>query len=240
VVKNVTGYDLPKLIAGSFGTLVALTEVTIKVVPAPETSCSVVAAGLDVAAASRMMTLALGSTAEPSGAAYLPESSQTVFRLEGSQSSVAYRCQVLTDLLRCESRVLASDASRSLWRSIRDLAHFRGETDRVLWLLSTPPAQSALVIARLSACFPDLRYSLDWGGGRIWLSHSVTGHSRAVSDVHSSLAEGGHATLLRAPKVLRQGDHVFMPEVPLPVLQRVRAAFDPLRIFNRGRLHSEM
>lgn len=240
VVKNVTGYDLPKLIAGSFGTLVALTEVTIKVVPAPETSCSVIAAGLDVAAANRLMTMALASTADPSAAAFLPNPSQTIFRLEGSESSVAYRCQVLKDLLRCEVRFLDSDASRVLWQSIRDLAHFQGETDRVLWLLSVPPAHSARVIARLEACFSDLRYSLDWGGGRIWLSHSVTDIGRAVRDIHSSLVEGGHATLLRAPAECRRGDHVFLPDVPLPVLQRVRAAFDPLRIFNRGRLHSEM
>lgn len=240
VVKNVTGYDLPKLIAGSFGTLVALTEVTIKVMPAPETSCSVIVTGLEVAAANQMMIGALGSTAEPSGAAFLSNSSQMIFRLEGSESSVAYRCRVLKDLLRCEVQVLDAALSESLWKSVRDLEHFNGQQDRILWLLSVPPSSFSRVVARLMAGFSDLAFSADWGGGRIWLSHSVTDISKAVRDVHSSLVEGGHATLLRGPADWRQGDHVFTPEVPLPVLQRVRAAFDPLRIFNRGRLHPEI
>lgn len=241
VVKNVTGYDLPKLIAGSFGTLVAMTEITIKVVPAPETSCSVIVEDVDVPTASQMMVAALGSTADPSGAAYLPHLSQVIFRLEGSAPSVAYRRQVLTDLLRRDVAVLAAEASVARWAGVRDLSDLRaGSEGRVVWLLSLPMTDFPRIFLRLSQHFNDLVYTSDWGGGRLWLAHGVTDMERAVRAIHSSLSQGGHATLLRAPDAWRQGDGVFAPDVPIALLQKVRGAFDPQRLFNRGRLHPDL
>ena len=240
VVKNVTGYDLPKLIAGSFGTLVAMTEITIKVVPAPETSCSVIVDALSPPAASQMMTAALGSTADPSAAAYLPSALQAIFRLEGSTSSVAYRCEVLTNLLRAPVRVLPAADSRDLWQSVRDLQSFRDNTSQILWLLSAPPAAFPGDIDALTRGLPDCSYLVDWGGGRIWLAHAVTDMGEAVRAIQRYLGQGGHATLIRAPEDWRQSDRVFAPDVPVALLQKVRAAFDPQRLFNRGRLHSDL
>src|SRR5207253_9026112 len=106
VVKNVTGYDLSKLMAGSYGTLAALEEVTVKVLPRPETVATVLFAGVAPEAASRLMGAALGSPHEVSGAAYLPPGtamplalplrpSTVALRIEGPAPSVAFRRDAL-------------------------------------------------------------------------------------------------------------------------------------------------
>lgn len=255
VVKNVTGYDLPKLMAGSFGTLALLAEVTIKVLPAPETSLSVVVPGLDVMSANDAMTLALGSTADPSGAAYLPESelahlgldgkwlpekSATIFRLEGAEASVAYRSELLQRMLGGAATVLASDQSLLLWQALNTLSMFTGDAERAVWLLSVPPAMGAATIATLQGSILDLRYALDWGGGRIWLSVGITSPDASAATIRAAMNAGGHASLIKAPAANRADNHVYSTDVPIDLLRRVRAAFDPKRLFNRGRLHSEL
>ncbi len=240
VVKNVTGYDLPKLMAGSFGTLIALTEVTLKVVPAPETQAGLVLENVEISRADRLMQAALGSTAEPSGAAYLPASATLSFRLEGSGSSVQYRMDVL-QALAGEGRVLGADANAVHWQNLRKINHVIAPKPPVLWSLSVPPAGFSDGFERLLAALPGANALVDWGGGRIWLAHFLTDMAAAVSAVHSYLdGRSGHATLLLAPDDWRRDAHVFTPEVPLPILKRLRAAFDPGFIFNRGRLHPEL
>ena len=250
VVKNVTGYDLPKLMAGSFGTLGLMTEVTLKVVPAPETSLSLVFPGLDVAVANQAMVVALGSTAEPSGAVFLPAdmtagfavprgSSATILRLEGAAASVAYRRDELRCMFKHDAVELAHDASVALWQKLGRLEMLTAEAARAIWLLSVPPANGAAAIGALQKSLPDLRYFLDWGGGRIWLSFASDASDAGASHVRAALTQG-HASLVRAPEAQRRGDHVFSPEAPIELLRRVRIAFDPKRLFNRGRLHSEL
>ena len=251
VVKNVTGYDLPKLMAGSFGTLGLMTEVTLKVVPAPETSLSLVFPGLDVAVANQVMVAALGSTAEPSGAVFLPADmtagiaafqaqSATILRLEGAAASVAYRRDVLRAMFKQDAIELAHDASVKLWQKFGRLEMLAAEQARAIWLLSVPPASGAAVINALLKSLPDIRYFMDWGGGRIWLSLACDAEDAGASLVRAALTEGGHASLIRAQDAQRRGDHVFSPEAPIELLRRVRIAFDPKRLFNRGRLHSEL
>ncbi|WP_374372099.1 FAD-binding protein [Dongia sp.] len=257
VVKNVTGYDLPKLMAGSFGTLAALTEVTLKVLPAPETSLSLIFPDLDIVAANQAMIAALGSTADPSGAAFLPSAavaaigflatqlggrSAMILRLEGSAASVGYRRHVLSEILGSEVTVVDNVASIELWQAINALAPFAGDRDRAIWLISVPPAAAADVVRRLELVLSAIQYFVDWGGGRIWLSlptmpENKDAHAGAI---RSALKEGGHASLIRAPAACRAGDHVFSAEVPIDLLRRVRIAFDPKRVLNRGRLHSEL
>jgi glycolate oxidase FAD binding subunit len=250
VVKNVTGYDVPKLLAGSFGTLAVMTEVTIKVLPAPESSLSLVVPDLDVAAANQVMTAALGSTADPAGAIYLPRGiageivdmggqSATILRLEGSLPSIQYRRQVLAAQLDRAAYELDHAASTDFWRKMGTLLPFTAG-DQVVWLLSVPPATGSAVIARLGAALPDLRYAMDWGGGRLWLSFAATEKDAHGAVIRAALTEGGHATLIRAPAEMRSDGSLFSPDVPVDLLRRVRAAFDPLRLFNRGRLHPEL
>ena len=239
VVKNVTGYDLPKLIAGSFGTLVAMTEVTLKVVPAPEATAALTLDNLSVAEAQRSMILALGSTTEPTGAVYQPSAARLIFRLEGSAPSVAYRLNALSDLVGTGT-VHEGVQAVEVWQNLRHLTHLIAYRLPILWSLSIPPADFGAGFEALLNGLPGATTQVDWGGGRIWLAHQLTDMADAARTVHRYLGGRGHATLLLAPDDWRRSGALFTPEVPIPLLQKIRAAFDPGFIFNRGRLHPDL
>jgi glycolate oxidase FAD binding subunit len=247
VVKNVTGYDLCKLLAGSWGTLAVLTEVTFKVLPAPELGRTLIFRGLAAAEANAAMTAALATTAEVSGAAFLPAppagllpggtASATLLRLEGVAPSVEARTRILVDALagQGEPALLDGPASAALWAAVRDAAPLAGG-DRVLWRLSLPPAAGAAVAGRLVGEGGD--YLLDWGGGLLWLALPPSADADAER-VHRAAAEaGGHAMLVRASEAVRAAVPLFPPQPPaLAALEaRVKESFDPRRIFNPGRL----
>jgi glycolate oxidase FAD binding subunit len=254
VMKNVTGYDLPKLLAGSHGTLAALAEVTLRVHPAPDETLTLALAGLDVDRAGQAMAVALGCAHEVSGAAYLPAqftqlsaverlagASATLFRLEGIGASVAYRTQALEDLLRgMQVPVvrLEADVSARLWREVRDLEFLQSERDVVIWRLAVPPALGAQVAQRIQRQLSSARFYLDWGGGLVWVAAPTAPDAHAAAMRRAVHETGGHATLMRAPDDLRRLVSVFQPEAgPLAALsERVRAGFDPLGIHNPGRM----
>ncbi len=136
VVKNVTGYDLPKLLTGSYGTLAVLTEITLKVLPAPETTRTLLIEGLTTPAAVATMTAVLQTAAETSGACHLPVGIEvsskpagtpvTAFRLEGVPPSVDFRLNRLRELVASKGplRVLDHDDSLVFWRDLRDARPF--------------------------------------------------------------------------------------------------------------------
>jgi glycolate oxidase FAD binding subunit len=257
VVKNVTGYDLCKLMAGSWGTLAALTEVTIKTLPKAETEATVVVLGLDAAAASRALAAAMNSPCDVSGAAHLPAALATRFpmgeaigggraitamRLEGVGPSVAHRQDALMALLGPSGKAgLCADlASRGLWRAIRDvvpLAASRVGADRPLWRISTAPAKGAELVQRLDALTTaDVMY--DWAGGLLWVSFS-TGDDAGPALMRGAVAAcGGHATLIRAPVPVRAAADVFPPQdTALAALtKRLKESFDPKGVLNPGRM----
>ncbi len=144
VVKNVTGYDLPKLMAGSHGTLVALTSVTLKVLPKPEVETTLLVADRSPEDAVRTMSVALQSSLEVSSAAYVPKSG-TYLRVEGIAASVAFRVEKL-----CEMFPGAVDAERSPWASIRDIKGLQGD---VLWRVSLPPSEAPTFLADIAEDF---------------------------------------------------------------------------------------
>ncbi len=234
VVKNVTGYDLMKLIAGSWGTLAVLTQVTIKVLPAPRTETTLLLFGLPDVRASEAMTAALNGPFEVSGAAHLPsfvararplkaEMAVTAMRLEGFEASVAARAESLAAALKGFGRIELLDAahSREFWGQVREVEAF-AEDPRPLWRLSLPPAQGWRGPHGLPG---DALY--DWGGGLVWLAtEEPPAKVRAVAR-----ELGGHALGLR-------GHEAFTPrEGALGALQaRVKAAFDPLGVLNPGRM----
>ncbi|MBL8553651.1 MAG: FAD-binding protein [Phenylobacterium sp.] len=234
VVKNVTGYDLMKLIAGSWGTLAVLTQATIKVLPAPRTETTLLLFGLPDVRASEVMTTALNGPYEVSGAAHLPsfaararplkaEMPVTALRLEGFEASVAARAEALYGVLRSFGRIdeLSAAHSGDFWAQIREVEAFAGDP-RPLWRLSLPPASGWKGPHGLPG---DALY--DWGGGQAWLLSDEP--ATKVRGVVRGL--GGHALRLR-------GGEAFGPRTgALGELEaRVKAAFDPLGVLNPGRM----
>ncbi len=223
VMKNVTGYDLVKLLAGSFGTLGVLTEVAFKVLPAPGAAATLVLTGLDDAAALGAMTRALGSPYEVSGAAHWPGAG-TFLRVEGFAESVAYRAGRLQAMLGGEVEDGVT-ATTTRWAAIRDVAPFHGQTGDV-WRLSVKPSDAPGIAARAGG-----RALYDWGGGLVWLL------LEPGTDLRARLGEfSGHATLVRADRDVRARLGTFQPE-PAPVAAiaaGLRARFDPRAVLNPG------
>ena len=256
VVKNVTGFDLSKLIAGSFGTLAVMTEVTFKVLPAPEKTRTVLVLGLSDQDAMKAMAKALGSSHEVSGAAHLPEAaakgskvshvagtgrSVTAFRVEGPGPSVEHRFRALTALLGGGASVeeLHSENSALLWREICDVRLLDGDggNGRQVWRLSVPPMNGAGVAEQLTAG-TGASVFYDWGGGLIWLTMDATpdaGHETVRRAVE---AAGGHATLVRAGADVRNRVPVFEPQTGAlrEITARIKEGFDPKGILNPGRM----
>jgi glycolate oxidase FAD binding subunit len=255
VVKNVTGYDLCKLLAGSWGTLAAMTDVTIKTLPKAETEETILVLDLDEATASKVTAAAMGSYGDVSAAAHLPEvvanriaalagvgTAATAFRLEGFAPSVAQRKAVLEKLLSPFGALgtLPEEQSRSLWRAIRDVAPFAASGPsgkRDIWRLSTAPTHGAEVGRALREKL-DAEVLYDWACGLIWAALPAADDANAAAVRAFVAATGGHATLIRAPAAVRAAVDVFTPEPgPLAALtDRVRKGFDPQRVLNAGRM----
>jgi glycolate oxidase FAD binding subunit len=257
VVKNVTGYDLCKLLAGSWGTLAVMTEVTLKVMPRPESERTLVLRGLDDVTANRAMTAALGSPFDVSGAAHVPNAALraspgaldglgaqpvTLLRLEGIAASVADRAASLTRLLAKFGTAEAVDdaASAAIWGAVRDVRPFAaGGTLGAwpVWRIVCPPASGGALGQQL-AREGGGEVIYDWGGGLIWLALPPKPDAQAALVRARVDAAGGHATLLRASEEVRRVTDVFQPQpAGLAALgERVRHSFDPKHILNRGRM----
>jgi glycolate oxidase FAD binding subunit len=258
VVKNVTGYDLCKLLAGSWGTVAVMTEVTLKVMPKPESERTLVLRSLDDLAANRAMTKALGSPFDVSGAAHVPASSLrgevqgldqlgspreavTLLRLEGIAASVLHRAKALAETLKAFGtiEIVEDAASAMVWSSICDALPFAASGPLgswPIWRIVCPPASGGALgqqLARESG--GEVIY--DWGGGLIWAALPPASDAQAaLVRRHVDLASG-HAMLLRASEEVRREVDVFHPqgEGVSALAERVRKSFDPKAVLNRGR-----
>ncbi|MFS8036171.1 glycolate oxidase subunit GlcE [Xanthobacter sp. AM11] len=254
VVKNVTGYDLPRLMAGAFGTLAVLTEVTLKVLPRPpmEETLFVPVATPDAAAAA--LSTAMGSSCEVSGAAYLPAGvagrlpglsgapSGVALRLEGVEPSVHARRAMLGAVLAPfgAAQGMETAASRALWQAVRDVIPFCGAGEQAVWRISTAPTAGPALAARLCAELGAQAYC-DWAGGLVWLR--LPGEAAHGEAVRAALAPlGGHATLIRASAAERARTEVFQPldGALAALMKRVKESFDPGLVLNPGRMHAGM
>jgi glycolate oxidase FAD binding subunit len=255
VVKNVTGYDICKLLAGSWGTLAVMTDVTIKTLPRAETEVSVLVLNLDDTAARKAMSAATGSYADVSAAAHVPtiaaaripeiaaaKAPATIFRVEGVAPSVVDRKGVLEKLLAPFGALGALDEtqSRALWRAVRDMKPFAANGPsglHDLWRISTSPT-AAPALGRALAEQADAELLYDWAGGLIWAALPASNDAHGPQVRAAVLAAGGHATLIRAPAAVRAAVEVFTPEpAALAALSaRVRRSFDPHGVLNAGRM----
>ncbi len=255
VVKNVTGYDLCKLLAGSWGTLAAMTDVTIKTLPRPETEATVIVVGLDAARAMQAMAAAMGSSCDVSGAAHVDADvaarvgddvavgrDVTVLRIEGVAPSVAHRTDALMNVLRPFGALntLGEAQSRALWEAIRDVVPFAAggpAGKRIVWRLSVAPTKGAAA-AQLIAQRADAEFLYDWAGGLVWAALAPTDDVGAAA-VHGAISScGGHATLIRAPAALRASVAAFEAHTGglAALTRRVKDAFDPRGVLGPGRM----
>ncbi len=257
VVKNVTGYDMCKLQAGAYGTLSVLTELSLRVLPRPETSCSLLLAGLDDHAAIETLVSALNSEHEVSSAAHLPATvaarssvpevaeavggagaSVTVLRLEGPQPSIEYRASALERVLGAARRLPAA-ASDALWAEVGAVHTLLG--GGIVWRVCPTPSTAARLLHRVRDALPGTEAFYDWGGGLLWLGlePEPAGADGGASRIRGALREvGGHSTLVRAPDAMRASVAVFQPSAGTldALARRVKDSFDPKRILNPGRM----
>jgi glycolate oxidase FAD binding subunit len=260
VVKNVTGYDMCKLLAGSWGTLAVMTEVTLKVMPRAESETTLVLSGLAEADAGRAMTAALGSPCDVSGAAHIPASAlrglggrlgaldgraATLLRVEGIAVSVASRADVLATTLSAFGAIERVEGveSAALWRAVRDVEPMAltGPLGAwAVWRIVCPPVAGCGLARELAGtCGGDAL--IDWGGGLVWLAVPPAPDAFASLVRGAAGAAGGHAMLFRAEETLRRQVPVFEP-LPsgIAALNRgIKTNFDPLGILNPGRMGLE-
>jgi glycolate oxidase FAD binding subunit len=261
VIKNVSGYDLPKLMCGSHGTLCVLTEVTLRLLPAPDEARTVAIAGLNDHRAQQFLSHCMQSSLEVSGAAHLSgwaiqksalkelaslESGVTVVRVEGPADSVQQRATALKELAAREGfskspmsgrdgiAILGDAPSRGLWAEIRDAAFF-DKQDGAIWRISVAPNKGPAVLASIGVD----AYFLDWAGGLIWLQTQPSQNGDEPLVRSAVKAAGGHATLFSADDDVRRLAPVFNPQPPAlaALTRRIKSAFDPMHILNPGRMY---
>lgn len=257
VMKNVTGYDISRTLAGSWGTLAIMTEVALKVLPAQREVRTVVFFGLTDQTAVEALCIATGTPYEVSGTLHMHAglaerfsdediagagAAVTAVRVENFPASARYRASHLKQALLAYSPALELDTERSkaFWNEVRTLKAFQGQPNP-LWRVSTTPSSAAKLVGLLSRKM-EVKAVYDWSGGLIWLETPALTDAGGV-DIRRTLAEfGGHATLIRAKDATRAGMDVFQPlDPPLASLSaKLKHAFDPLGILNPGRMYREM
>ncbi|MDX2157195.1 MAG: FAD-binding protein [Hyphomicrobiaceae bacterium] len=255
VMKNVTGLDLARMLAGSWGTLAVLTEVTFKVMPRPEETATLFLLGLDDGIAVEALSAAAASPFETTGAVHLQKAlaarlwhqglrsehrAITAVRIENFSASVAHRIGRLKDELKLfgDVHVLDNDSSLAFWDELRQLSVLQGST-APLWRISTSPQAGPKVMAGIAG-FMTCNAYYDWGGGLIWAEVLPTSDAGAADIRRVIASHGGHATLIRAEPAVRATIDVFQPLEPglARLSAKLKRTFDPAGILNRGRMQA--
>ncbi len=234
VMKNVTGYDLVKLLAGSWGTLGVISEISLKVQAIPETEATLLTKGLSARDGVAALSAGLRSPFDITGAAHVGGGA-TMLRLEGLSGSVAYRAARLRAGACAGWDLVEGPASADLWRDIRDVRHFAG-SEKPVWRLSLKPTDGPKVTDALAQAGLDHQALYDWGGGLVWLQVSDEPDAGAALIRQTVAAHGGHATLVRAPEDIRNEIAVFQtqPTVLATITRQIQQKFDPRGILNPG------
>ena len=250
VVKNVTGYDLPKLLTGAYGTLAVMTEITLKVLPVAEDVETLLVSGLSDQRAIEVLALGSASAWDVSAAAHFPakvaaklpikaNAALTAFRLEGIAPSIAYRRDKLEALLKPFGALAAlkADESRALWRATRDVLPFAQNISHALWRISVTPTLGAKIGSAIAAA-TGASVFYDWAGGLIWAE--MPGEEPHAEAVRGALSGNGHALLVRATPSVRALTAVFNPlgAGHLKVTRGLKESFDPKAVLNPGRMYA--
>lgn len=251
VLKNVTGLDLCKLLAGSHGTLGVITEVTLKVLPAPQATGTIIVPRVDAAAGVAALSAALGSPYGVSAAAWLPEEGVrrvpelsgfpggiALVRIEDFTASVTYRTGRLREELGLPGvEILDTALSRAIWRAVRDATPLAADPVHAVWRVSVRPSAGPAVLEAVAKA--GVRGFLDWGGGLVWLCGPAEPAAQSLIEA-AARAAGGVWMLLRAPEPFRAVVNVVPPEPPAlaAITRRVKTELDPKGILNPGRMYA--
>jgi glycolate oxidase FAD binding subunit len=249
VVKNVTGYDLSRGLAGSFGTLAVATEITLKVLPRGETSATLILLGLDPGSAVKVLCAAMGAPGDVSGAAHLPpfaaatqgfQDAITALRIEGFAPSVEGRLTLLEKMLKDSAPMarLGAPASEKLWCAIRDVRPLAEPRQKIVWRISVAPTTGPKIAEAVGRAH-QAEALFDWSGGLVWLALGLCPDG-AAGLIREAIAQngGGHAILVRAPEELRAKIPVFEPQSGelASLSRRLKKAFDPHAILEPSRM----
>jgi len=260
VVKNVTGYDLCKLVCGSFGTLVALTELTFKVLPAKENSNTLVIHELSTKDATAILNKVASSSSDTSGAVFLPLEPKngnyeqnieklfklndlrykgpfTAIRLEGSKTSIQERLANLKKELDLDSKEISNlDTYQSIlfWEKIKNLEFFNNSKNAVLRAV-IPPSSCAKLINFLDNKY---KYFVDWGGSLVWFEVNDLSNISLQPIRQFILELNGYLTIIKHPEDQRSLEEVFtVAPGRLNISNNIKKSFDPKRIFNPGKMY---
>ena len=253
VVKNVTGYDLSKLVTGSFGTLLVLSEITLKVLPLQTDTKTIIISGLALEHSIEIMRSAIVSSNDPSGAVFYPESlrsdfvfndlthpgSITAIRVEGTKKSTEQRINNLfEDLVLAEKKttILDSNQSEIFWEDTRALKVFSKNGKNLLRAV-IPSSETTNLINRLRIFHPN--YFIDWVGSLIWLELDYLSNQKIDQIRQRILAVGGYLTVIKSTENVRSSCEIFtIDPVKFKISQNLKKSFDPKRIFNPGKMYT--
>ena len=261
VVKNVTGYDLSKLVCGSYGTLIALTEITFKVLPAPEASKTLIIHDKKIEPATFLLEQAISSSNDISGAAFFPiepkvpgcvmniektfklndlkyGGSLTTIRIEGSKKSINLRIQNLIDELKIvnfDISILDTYQSEIFWNKVKSLEFFSSSKNNILRIV-IPPSECVQLVYQLSNKF---KYYLDWGGALMWMEAFELSEEMFESIRKKVVKHGGYVTMIKNSDYLPYVEDVFtINRGRFDISQNIKKSFDPKRILNPGKMYT--
>lgn len=234
VMKNVTGLDVTKLICGAYGTLGLASEVTFKVLPRPAFEQTLVLRIESIVEAVNLMTRALATPFEVSGAAF--GNNKVYLRVEGFVDSVRYRVRALAGVLERQDRVIEAEESSAVWHNIKSLAALDAPLGWEIWRLSVAPSK----MVALAALLPEgCKVLLDWSGGLAWIACDAPIETIIRPNAASA---GGHMMLFRASAERRRAISPFHPLPPgtQRLTRGIKASMDPYGIFNPGKMYEDI
>ena len=261
VVKNVTGYDLSKLICGSYGTLVALTEITFKVLPLPEECKTLVINNQKIEKAAHFLDKSISSSNDISGAVFFPdkpmisgssmnientfklndlkqEGSITAIRIEGSKNSIDHRIENLINelqIINLNVSILEVHQSEVFWNKVKALEFFSNSKNNIIRIV-IPPSECVNLIYQFSSKF---KYYLDWGGALMWLEVFELSEEMFESIRRKVVKRGGYVTMIKNSNYLPYVEDVFtISSERFNISQNIKKSFDPKRILNPGKMYT--
>jgi len=260
VVKNVTGYDLSKLVTGSFGTLTALTEITFKVLPKKDSVSTLVIYLEDNKIISDLFDQLLSSSNEISGAVYMSvepnnknyikniekifkfnnlksEEPFVAVRIEGSKKSIDERIKDISQEIqtnKMKTSKLDFYQSKLFWEKINNLELFSGTKNNLLRAV-IPPAASLDLMKYLKNNF---KYYIDWCGSLFWIEVLEEENIQIKEMKETIINLGGYLTIVKKSESLSSDIDLFtINDTRLLLSQKIKESFDPKKLLNPGKMY---